>query len=102
MGWKGSRLLAPCYRSLVPSIANTPARVLNRLTFYRPRDTAPALRPQDPDKPPLPSHPKYEGLTYTAEELPAEAADTAFPPPEGGPVPLPAVPAFSVATGLVA
>ncbi|EFJ41265.1 hypothetical protein VOLCADRAFT_121654 [Volvox carteri f. nagariensis] len=56
---------------------------------------------EDPDKPPLPSHPKYEGLTYTAEELPQLVGDTVFPPEEGKPVPLPAVPAFSVATGLV-
>ncbi len=56
---------------------------------------------QDSDKPPLPSHPKYEGLTYTAEELPGQVDDTVFPPEEGKPVPIPAVPAFSVATGLV-
>ncbi|GIL89419.1 hypothetical protein Vretifemale_17222 [Volvox reticuliferus] len=56
---------------------------------------------EDPDKPPLPSHPKYEGLTYTAEELPDQVDDTVFPPDGGKPVPLPTVPAFSVATGLV-
>ncbi|KXZ43972.1 hypothetical protein GPECTOR_76g793 [Gonium pectorale] len=57
---------------------------------------------EDPDKPQLPSHPKYEGLAYVAEALPDQAPDTVFPPVSGTPVPLPAVPAFSVATGLVA
>lgn len=81
---------------------------------------------EDGDKPPLPAFPKYEGLTFTAELLPASAADTAFPPSLGlikamhngqgvlpvpldecdvagsGAVPVKAVPAFTVATGLVA
>ncbi|GFR40656.1 hypothetical protein Agub_g1241 [Astrephomene gubernaculifera] len=57
---------------------------------------------EDPDKPPLPTFPKYEGLTYTAEELPLQVEDTVFPPEEGKPVPIPSVPAFSVAAGLVA
>ncbi|PNW85872.1 hypothetical protein CHLRE_03g201900v5 [Chlamydomonas reinhardtii] len=57
---------------------------------------------EDTDKPPLPAHPKYEGLTFTAEQLPGAAPDTVFPPEEGKPVPITAVPAFSVSTGLVA
>ncbi|KXZ43974.1 hypothetical protein GPECTOR_76g795 [Gonium pectorale] len=50
----------------------------------------------------LPSHPKYEGLAYVADALPDQAPDTVFPPVSGTPVPLSAVPAFSVATGLMA
>ncbi len=81
---------------------------------------------EDGDKPPLPAFPKYEGLTFAAELLPASAPDTAFPPSLGlvkathngqgvlsvpvddcdvigsGAVPIKAVPAFTVATGLVA
>ncbi|KAG2494781.1 hypothetical protein HYH03_007024 [Edaphochlamys debaryana] len=54
---------------------------------------------EDPDKPPLPAHPKYEGLSYTAEALPDQVDDTVFPPEQP---PIQNVPAFSVSTGLVA
>lgn len=67
-----------------------------------PGRSPPLPRTQDTDKPPLPAHPKYEGLTFTAEQLPGAAPDTVFPPEEGKPVPITAVPAFSVSTGLVA
>lgn len=39
---------------------------------------------EDPDKPPLPAFPKYEGLIFTVEVLPNKApADPIFPPAVG-------------------
>jgi len=64
----------------------------------------------DPDKPPLPAFPKYEGLGFRSAGLPTTMPNVAFPPPEGlvdginnaphGTVPIKGVPAFSVEAGL--
>ncbi len=56
---------------------------------------------EDPDKPPLPAYPKYEGLTFAATALPRSVADVAFPPEACLPVPVKQVPAFTVGNGLV-
>ena len=63
-------------------------------------------------KPPLPSFPKYEGLSFTSKALPSTLADVAFPPTEGlvdgialtpsGAVPVRGVPTFSVPQGIKA
>lgn len=57
---------------------------------------------EDPDKPPLPAFPNYEGLTYGSTQLPLSITEVVFPPAEGLPVPIPGVPSFSVKEGLVA
>jgi len=54
---------------------------------------------EDPDKPPLPTFPKYEGLGFTSVGLPHSVADVDFPPVQP---PIPGVPKFSVTDGLVA
>jgi hypothetical protein len=84
---------------------------------------------EDPDKAPLPSFPKYEGLSFMSTGLPMSIAEVSrlirggilpllavhqhqhdhcctllpqvvFPPDEGKPVPVPGVACFSVALGL--
>lgn len=55
---------------------------------------------EDPEKPPLPSFPKYEGMTFKSTALPSSIMDIEFPPP-GVDVPVKGVPGFSTANGLV-
>ncbi|KAG1668671.1 hypothetical protein FOA52_001279 [Chlamydomonas sp. UWO 241] len=66
---------------------------------------------EDPDKPPLPAFPKYEGLGFKSTVLPITMSDVAFPPCEGlvdgifnseaGVVPVPGAALFSVTAGLM-
>ncbi|GFH18527.1 flagellar radial spoke protein 1, partial [Haematococcus lacustris] len=55
---------------------------------------------EDPDKPPLPAFPAYEGLTFRSTALPQSIADFEFPPAQGLPVPVPGVQRFRVPDGL--
>ena len=59
---------------------------------------------EDEEKPPLPSFPNYDGLSYKAVMLPVKMMDISFPPEQGlvnNLVPISNVPSFDVVHGLM-
>ncbi|GAX86457.1 hypothetical protein CEUSTIGMA_g13867.t1 [Chlamydomonas eustigma] len=67
---------------------------------------------EDDSKPPLPSFPKYEGMTFVSKALPDTVPDVHFPPLDGlvrgitlteeGEVPVTGTPVFTVPEGIKA